>query len=64
MLSVSVFWLVRRTSSKKVIYSQPAARSEVSVLPWDREGLPEGMRGSSPVFTGSGAYQLNKSVQG
>ncbi|XP_034865856.1 junctional adhesion molecule A isoform X1 [Mirounga leonina] len=26
------------TSSKKVIYSQPTARSEVSVLPWDEEG--------------------------
>lgn len=47
-----------------MIYSQPAARSEVSVLPGDREGLPAGVRGSSPVFTGSGAYQLNKSVQG
>lgn len=32
-LSIPVFSLICRTSSKKVIYSQPAARSEVSKPP-------------------------------
>ena len=31
VLSVSIFWLVFRTSNKKVIYSQPSARSDVSM---------------------------------
>lgn len=33
-LSVSTLWLLCRTANKKVIYSQPAARSEVSTPPW------------------------------
>lgn len=37
---MSVFWLVHRTSSKKVIYSQPSARSEVSMPALGRGGLP------------------------
>lgn len=46
-LSVSIFWLVYRTSSKKVIYSQPTARSEVSMPPLGQGlgGLPAKVRG-------------------
>lgn len=56
-LSVSIFSLVFRTSSKKVIYSQPSARSEVSMpaLGW---GGPPGWRRGFPahVHMHSGDY--------
>ena len=42
MLSVSIFWLVFRTSNKKVIYSQPNARSDVSMPALGWGGPPGG----------------------
>ena len=39
-----------RTSSKKVIYSQPSARSEVSIPALGGEGPLAGVGGFQPVF--------------
>lgn len=64
---MSIFWLVCRTANKKVIYSQAAARSEVSLPALGRGGPPswsEGLLACICVFVGASAQEDYRELTG